>query len=418
MAVNAGSMLFVGGRTVIDRLQSAGLGDVNTSFETLREVGNYLVVDKVPEDQTFTFSMESLDVSTDTEAWLCGKVAGSLASGAAPGHDDPVGTEYKWSDTTYVNVVSPWKDEQGADKYEIVAGHVIPGYFPTSYSVRTGVSDNAAVTVELTGGAYYYGLGAPVAEFFDGDGSQKTFHTSDPVVKHRLGGAEGTTFDYVWGVLVGKRLMTVGSDYTVELDGSGTAKIVFTTAPPAGTDNVQFTYITSATKQYGQAVHPDTIVKPGAVKGRNIDLFLHTKSGQRMRVPRLQSWGLNATVDSAEEREFGNTTVVDRTVNGRDVNGDMTVRARDAEAFIDFLSLITGVARTEVIGNENLLAQGMELVISNPKNPAQVLKTYWIEDAIVSVPGTPAQVNSPTDYAVSWSSLDGDFSAIKGARQP
>jgi hypothetical protein len=416
MAVNAGSIVTVGGRTVIDRLQSAGLGDVNTSYETIREVGNYNVVDKIPEDQEFTFSMESWDVSTDLEAWLTGKVAGSLASGQAPGHDDPEGTAYKWSDFGYVNITSPWKDEQGSDKYEVVAGHALPGYFPTSYAVQLGVSDNAATTVELAGGRYYYALGAPVEEYASGTGNKTAFTTADPVIQHRIGGADGTSFDWVWGVLVGKKFMTPGTDYTVEAEDGETATITFAQAPPAGTDNVRFVYFTTATKTYPQAVHPDTITKPGAVKGRNIAVFLHTKTG-RVKLPRLQSWSMDASVETDVEREFGNVDIVDRTVNGRDVNGNLTVRARDAEAFVDFLKLITGVDTDEVYGNDNQLAQGMEVVIFNPKNPAQVLKTYWIEDAIVSVPGTPAQVNSPTDFAVSWASLDGDFAAIKGAKQ-
>jgi hypothetical protein len=129
MSVHAGSILTVGGNNVIDRIQSAGLGDVRVPVETIREVGNRLVVDKIPGEPDFTFTMETLDVSTDVMAWLCGKV-GALASGSAPGNADPVGTAYSWADCGYVNVASPWKDPTTGSAGNIEAGHVIPGLLP------------------------------------------------------------------------------------------------------------------------------------------------------------------------------------------------------------------------------------------------------------------------------------------------
>jgi hypothetical protein len=59
MSVHAGDILHVGGNNVIDRIQSAGLGDVNLPIETIREVGNREVVDKVTGEPDFTFTLES-----------------------------------------------------------------------------------------------------------------------------------------------------------------------------------------------------------------------------------------------------------------------------------------------------------------------------------------------------------------------
>src|SRR3954464_14800740 len=109
MSVHAGTIIHVGGANVIDRIQSAGLGDVRLPIETIREVGNELVVDKVPGEPDFTFTMQSLDVSTELMAFLTGKV-GARGSANPPGGSDPVGTEYKWEDCEFVSIASPWKD--------------------------------------------------------------------------------------------------------------------------------------------------------------------------------------------------------------------------------------------------------------------------------------------------------------------
>ena len=84
MSVHAGSILTVGGNNVIDRIQSAGLGDVRLPVETIREVGNRLVVDKVPTEPDFTFTMESWDVSTDMMATVATGALSKLRSKPFP----------------------------------------------------------------------------------------------------------------------------------------------------------------------------------------------------------------------------------------------------------------------------------------------------------------------------------------------
>src|SRR5665213_1796544 len=107
MAILAGSILTVGGNHVIDRLQSAGLGNVTVPIDTVREIGNDFIVDKVPMEPDFNFQMASMDVSTDLMAWLSGKV-GAEASASRPGSSDPDGTGYSWNSIGWVNITSPW----------------------------------------------------------------------------------------------------------------------------------------------------------------------------------------------------------------------------------------------------------------------------------------------------------------------
>jgi hypothetical protein len=418
MAVNAGSIVTVAGRNVIDRLQSAGLGDVRTTFTTVREVGNYLVVDKVPEEPDFTFSMESWDVGTDMMAMLTGKVGSDpLASASAPGASDPAGTLYKWEDANYVNITSPWKAEGTSDKFAISAGHIIPGYFPTRVSYSFGVTDNASQTVELGGGSFFYAAGAPVEIFFTANGSTSAFTTTDPVIQHRKGGADGTTFLYVWGVLVNGVLQSEGVDYDVTGADSSTATVTFKAGHvPAAAAQVRFCHFTTAPKTYPQTVHAATVVKPGAVRGRNIKVFLDKGKPTQVRLGNLQQITLEATVDSEVERELGNEDVVGRTINGRDCTGTITARSRDAGSFLSLLSAVTGVPVDEVFGYLNLHPVSLDIEIENPKNPGQIIKTLYVADAIISPPGTPARVNSPTDFSLQWEAQSGTFAEVKGQR--
>lgn len=415
MSVHAGTIITVGGNNVIDRIQSAGLGNVSVPVETIREVGNELVVDKVIGEPDFTFTLESLDVSTEIMAWLNGKVGSSISDPTAfPGSADAAGTEYKWEDCTFVNIASPWKDPTTGSTGTVVAGHLVPGYYPTRTTYRFGVTDNATHSVELAGGSFYYAAHPPVEEFAAGDGTTVAFVTSEGTVRYRKGGAGGTTFRSVFGVVVNGVLQTEGTDYAVTGGSSAPATITFNTAPASGAV-IRFAYFTTVSKAFPQAVHASAVTKPGAVRGRNIEVWLGT-GGSRTRLGQVQSVELDATIDGVVEREMGNDEIVGRTINGRDCTGTVTVRAKDAQHFIDLLAKVTGVANTEVFGWLNLNTLPLEIAIENPKNPGTILKTLYVADAQFQTPGTPAQVNTPTDFALTFQSVDGTFSEFKGAK--
>jgi hypothetical protein len=415
MSVHAGTIITVGGANVIDRLQSAGLGDVRLPIETIREVGNELVVDKIPGEADFTFTMECYTSTSEMMAFLTGKY-GALASGSPPGGGDPDGTKYRWEDTQIVNIVSPWKDPTTGSAGVVEAGHIVPGYFPTRVRYRFGVTDNSTQESELSGGSFYYAAHAPVENTALGDGTQVAFITADPVVGHRLGGGTSTSIRYVFGVIVGQKLMIEGTDYVVSGGSIATpANVTVTlTVPPETGERVRFCYFTDAAKAYPQPTHAAASVVPGAVRGRNIKVFLGS-GGARQKVASIQSIELEATTESEVEREMGSDEIVGRTINGRDANGTLTARSRDAGAFIALLAKVTGYDPDEVFGYFN---QGytipVEIQIVNPKDNSQVLKTLVVTDAVFQPPGTPARVNTPTDFGLQFSSQNGTFFEVKG----
>jgi hypothetical protein len=417
MSVRAGSIVTVAGRNVVDRLQSAGLGNAQVPIETIREIGNDLVVDKVPGEPDFTFSMESWDVTTDILAFLQGKV-GNQVVGQPPGYDDAANTEYRWENCQFVNITSPWKRDTGSQGGHIQGGLIIPGYYPTTLTYRLGVTDNAAMTVELAGGSYYYAQTPPVEEIGVGDGIITAFTTSEAARALRVGGSGGTTFQYIFGVIVNGVLQVAGEDYVETNAGAagaaGIGTITFTTPPPAGAQ-VRYCYFTEVAKALPQAVNADATVKPGAVRGRNIVVLVGV-DGSQVKLPGVQTFELTATIDGAVDREMGNADPIGRTINGTDVTGTVTVRPKDITAFFTMLSEVTGVANDEVYGYFNESSIPVEIQIQNPKNPGEIIKSIYMTDGQFQPPGTPARVNSPTDFAMQFNSVTGSFSEFKAGR--
>lgn len=419
MSVHAGSIITLGGNNVIDRIQEAGLGDVRVPIETIREVGNENIVDKVPTEPDFTWTMSSFDVSTDMMATLTGATGGS-GSAAAPGASDPDGTIYDWNDCEFINIPSPWKDPSAGSAGTVNAGHLVPGAYPRRARYRFGVTDNATHEVELGTGSFYYGEFAPIEEYASGDGSTTTFATAEDVVVHRKGGAGGTTFKRVFGVIVNGELQTEGVDFTTTTNSvPGTPAnetITFATAPANGA-RIRYVYFSAEAHAYPDAVHADTLVKPGAVRGRNIKIYVGS-GGSRERLASVQTMELEATVEGEVEREMGNEDIVGFSITGRDTTFTITTRSKNKDSFFHVLSVVTGVARNEVFGWFNQNTVPLTVQIENPKNPGAIIKTLYLEDAQFQPPGTPARVNQPTDFSLTGGALGGSFKEIKGSFLP
>jgi len=415
MSVHAGSIITVAGQNVIDRVQEAGLGDTKLPIETIREVGNPQVVDKVPGEPDYTFTMNSFNVGVELMALLTGAIGGSAgASANAPGDADAEKTEYDWLDCGFINILSPWTDPDSGSSGEVDASMIVPGFYPTRITYRFGAADNSTQEVELGGGSYFYCENAGAyEEFLKGTGAKTAFPTAKPAIHQRKGGESGTTFRSVFGVLVDGELQTEDIDYTVvggaEHPGS-TATVTFTEAPALNAD-IRFCYFSGeGTQTFPQSVHASTLVLPGAVRGRNIKVYV---AGNR--IGGIQTAELNASVDGEVQRELGSEEVIGRTINGTDANGTVTIRSKNKSAFFDVLQKVTGVSRKEAYGFFNLKTVDLQIKIENPKNPGQILKTLRVTDAQFQPPGTPARVNSPTDFAFSFESQNGTFREVKGS---
>jgi hypothetical protein len=184
--------------------------------------------------------------------------------------------------------------EVGTDGGDINAGVLIPAYYPTRLRYRFGVTDNSVQEVELAGGSYYYAETPPVEETWAGNGVLTSFVTSENARAHRQGGAGGTTFTRVFGVIVNGVLQVEGVDYTQSVPGGPNSvapalvTITFTTPPPNGAQ-IRAVYFTEVLKSYPQAVNADAILKPGAVRGRNIVVLVGTRGSNEVQTVTITS---------------------------------------------------------------------------------------------------------------------------------
>lgn len=416
MAVRAGQILHLGGdNTVIDRLQSAGLGDINIGVDQIREVGNPNTVDKVQQDPDFTFTMESFDVSTEIEALLAGDVDGGVGL--------PDGTAWRFSDLKCIHIASPWKDEASGSAGTIDSGVLLPNYYVSRASYRFGVNDNAGETFELAGSQIQMAEFNPTIEVVTGDGVEDTFVLAASAVRHRVGGYDSGEFKYLHGVIVGSEIMIEGADYTVAHAGSGATTAVtvaFTTPPPNGTD-IQFAYFDTATPSYpvSTATHTSPTVKPAAVRGRDIRVRLHIPAGGSeasgaVSLNGVQSVTVEGTRTTEQEREMGTLLPISRTVTQQDVNGEVGVHPATQDHLFTLIRRITGVAANESISVLNDFTVGLEVQILNPRDRSEVLKTIWVPDAKFQIPGTPARAGAVVDFTMRYESSGGDFYVIKG----
>lgn len=415
MSILAGTILHVGGNNVIDRLQSAGLGNTKMPYETIREIGNMNIVDKVPGEPAVTFAMDSLDVTVEIEAWLTGKLGGGTPA-TAPGSSDPDGTAYLIDGvhTGFVNITSPWRDPLSSAG-TISAGHIIPGFFPTRINYAFGVTANASETVEFAGSTYYYHTSAPVEQYATGTGAQVAFVTPDAAVPWREGGAGGTIFRSIFGVIVDGVLMTKGVDYSTSPTNSAAAAVATLTfvVAPANNAVIKYCYFTAAARNFPASLNSSAIVKPAAVRGRNICVFLGS-GASAAQMGGIQSATLDFAVTGQVERELCSYEVTGYTVTGTDVTGSIVVRPHTLTSLAAALAKVTGVAASEVYGWINTNAIPLSIKIQNPKNSAQILKTLYVSDAIFDVPDLPTKVNTPVDVTFAYQSQTGTYTVYKG----
>lgn len=421
MTVKAGSIVTVAGHTVIQRLQTQGLTNAKIPINTVREIGNDQVVDKVPQEPDFTFSMESFAVDNSIEAILHGEVSTGPNANQGAGQSDAVGTEYPWASTEQINVISPWKDPQSYSSGTVIAGHILPGYFPQKLSYKFGVTEDAAITAELRGGSFYYGAFAPTEDVFVGAAGTQVYATAEPAVRFRIGGVQGTTFRSALGVLVNGASMVEGEDYTATGGGEAAAAsvvtITFTGYTVKANDAIRVAYFTTNAHSYPDTVKESSLALPGAVRGRNICLSVASGgAGTWQRMFGVQTVTLDASFTIAPERELCNDQLTGFTVNGTDCTGAVTLHAKSVSSFFNFLKQITGLDTTqEVVGFLNLNPLRMKIEIQDPKNPGTILKTLYVADAVFDIPATPVRVNAVVDFPFSYESLSGTYSAFKGA---
>lgn len=387
MAVKSGQIIHVGNGTVlIDRIQTGGPGQLNIPTEKIYELGNYKSVATVRDIPDLTFQLDSFDVSTEIEKMLCDEDSIDPATGLDLARCVPL------------DIASQFKAGLlESDPALVTASVALPFLYLESISYRFGLRDNATQSIQLRGDSIFYNPGASFVQEAAGTGSaNQTIVTDYPAY-------QAATADErrVLSVQVSGERLTLGADYTESYGAvSGGAAVTTVTlydAVPVD-KTIRIMYSSPNTTQYPQAVHPDTVVKPAAVKGRDVEVYIggydvaDPASSGINKVKSVQSANLDWRVTLDRDEEFGNRFAVSQDFEVPGVSGSLSIKPRGVEELMETIRQITGVTDPlKAVGPDTAVPLPLDVVIKHPDTGAPV-KRLHVPDARFTVPGFSGQV--------------------------
>lgn len=400
MAVKAGSILTVGNSFVVDRLQSVGPGDLSGNEEVVREVGNFLNVATVRDTPTLSFDLESFDVTPEIEALLLAQDPTTVVSG----------DEFDFNKSVPLDIISPFK--AGSGQFGIVGGVVIPYLTLESITYRYGNRQNATKSATLRGDSLYYIPGSPYYQEFAGNGVATNFSFTHTALPYKEGGdtIHALGVDYIRSDGTSRRLF-FGDDYT-----DSTASVTFTVAPPTGS-TIRVMYGSATADTYPQTVHENVSVKPAAVRGKDIDVYVGTNAATPVfsRWTGVQSFEVTRRVTIENDEEFGNPHFVSQDFDTPEVSGNIVFRPRDPQDLIDRIQEIANVPSNEVVGTLVTTPLPVELRVSHPDTGVR-LETIYIADARFTIPSVQGRVDTRLDVTMSFSGDSGQMLVYAGTR--
>lgn len=414
MALKGGSIIHTGHDTVLlERLQTAGPGTVNIPTEKIYELGNYESVATIRDVPDLTFTAESLDVSTDMEALLTDTDPGSPMFDLATAKPLNIATQIK-----------PGKKE--ADPYNVSRAVALPYLTLESASYRFGLRDNATQTYTLRGDSIFYCPGPVFVQTVQGTNTPgQQIVTDHPAFNYT--DANGTR--RILAVVVGTERLTFGPDYTLA-DGApnpeGAATVTVTvTEPVATTDKIRIVYASSDTREYPQAAHTPALLKPAAVRGKDIDVYIGGYDPANPQASAANKWtGVQAAtiewrVTQEVEEEFGNYFAVSRDFDVPTVSGTVEILPRHAEDLFRKIREITGTTETNtVIGASTAVPLPLDIVVKDGENGGVTLKRFHIKDARFSVPGYAPRPEQNVTMTMSFESDGGSLEIYRDLGAP
>lgn len=403
MAIKSGQILHDANGFVIDRIQTGGVSNLNIPEEKVYELGNFQTVATVRDIPDLSFDVESLDVSTEIEAVLTGVDPGTTVDGQ----------EFDFTDSKPLDVISPFKAGQGL--FNIVRGIVVPYLTLENATYRFGNRQNATQSYTLRGDSVYYLQGTPYYEEFSGNGVTAAFSLAHTAIPY----SEGADTIHVLSACVvfadgTYRRLFYGDDYT-DTAGGFTLEDPASDAPVGSTVKVVYGSTTAAT--YPQSVHQGVSVKPAAVRGKDIDVYVGTPGATPVfsRWTGVQSFEASRRVNLDNDEEFGNAHYVSQDYDTAEVTGSITVRPRDPEDLWDKVYQVANVPDNEVVGPLTSVGLPVELRVNDPDTGDRV-KTLYIPDARFTIPGVQGRVQQKTEVTFNFNSDTGTLLVYQGER--
>lgn len=436
MSIKAGAILHDANGFVVDRIQSAGPGNLNIPEEKIYELGNWKTIATVRDIPDLSFDLESFDTTCEFEALLLGLDPTSLSAGQALDFQDHIP----------IDIISPFKSRRNA--FDIVKGIAVPYLTLERATYRFGLRQNATQQFTLRGDSIYYIPGQPYYEEFTYN-SDRSFATGTPYTldKAPILYTEGN--DSVYALCVVAVNTTTGEFKRLYHDTTGATGYtdasngnVFVNDIDAGTSTGQYNLIrvvygsleitdydpgalnngvTPAMKD-GAAfagndnyIHESVTTKPAAVRPKDIDVYIGAPGATTNleRMNSVQSAEVTWSVQLENDEEFGNKHYVAQDYDVPDVTGTIGVKAFDPADLWNKLAQITGVSASEVIGPEITTPVPIAIVVNHPET-GDPLKTLFIPDARFQVPGMQGRVQTKLENSFSFTSDEGVLTVYNG----
>lgn len=412
MALKTGTIIHDVHGFVVDRIQTGGVSNLNIPEETVRELGNWKNVAKVRDNPDLSFDLESWDVSTEFEALMTFVDPTTVVDGDLFNLDNAIP----------LDIISPFKKKVG--DYTTPKGLIIPYLTLESSTYRFGVgTTNATQQHTFRGDSYYFVPGSPYYEEFSGDGVTGTFALAHTAVPYSY---KGDTI-YVPTVCVifsdgsYKRLF-FGSDYDTT-SANFTILDPATNAPSGSTLRVCYgsatiaTYPQSGLNPSGHTVHQGISVKPAAVRGKDIDVYVGTSAATPVfsRWTSVQNFQVQRKVTLDKDQEFGNAQYVSQDYDTPDVTGSIGVRPRDLDDLWDKVHQVANVPDNEIVGALTSVALPLEVRISDPDTGVR-LKTFYVPDARFKIPAVQGRVGQKQEVTFDFGSDTGELDIYMGDR--
>lgn len=335
----------------------------------------------------------------------------SLNTGQDPTLVSP-GDEFDFDNAMPMDVISPFKSS-GA--FSSIHGIAIPYLSLESASYRFGVRQSSTQSFSYRGDSIYYLKGSP---------KYTEVTLVDNTLVYSLGGTakpyvEAGTTHYVLGACVKNpttktyRRLFYGEDFTDSTSSITLLRDWF----DDGYTKLHLVWGSAASTSYPQAVHQDVSVKPAAVRGKDIDVYIQTSEATPtlVRWGGVQSFDLSRSVNLENDEELGNYHFVSQDYENADVTGSIQVKPRDNDDLFSKLAQIANVGDTDIIGPFSSVPLGVELRVNHPDTGAR-LKTFYVDDARFVLPNVQGQVQQKAEVTFSFTSDSGKMKVYNGAR--
>lgn len=405
MAIKASAIIHDIRGFVVDRIQTGGVSSLNIPEEKIYETGNYQTVATVRDIPDLQFDINSLDVSTELEALTCGLAGNALSNGDS----------IDFATSVPMDVISPFK--AGAGAFNIVKGIVIPYLTLSSVQYQFGVGANSQQTFQYKGDSVYYVPGTPYQQVFTvTSGTAQSYAlTHTAIVYHETGDTIYVLSACAFNPSTNKYKRLFHGATTNGYTDTNSSITVPENLSAEGYTQLHVTYGSTVAANYPQSVHQGVSVKPAAVRGKDIVVYVSDGAATptMVRWAGVQTFDVTRSVTLDADQEFDNHHYVSQDYDVPSVSGTIAVKSFDDVDLFAKLNQIAQVTSGEIIGPYSSVPLDVWVKIKDP-DTGVTLKTIEIPDARFTVPNINPQANTKLTTSFPFESDGGEMLVWKG----